>query len=343
MSEKPNTFSGQNPQQIIDRASTHLHSKGQVIQSPHGEIKTLKSSTLVWNHPNPNDNSPHMYPTWNHSSVEWYLDHFVRDTNSPPEQLDHKYIFPFTYAWRMRMHDQGWSHALNVVNLLQKFNYSDLPFERPEDILQLIQETYHYIHPELVLAVLAWLKKENLLLFLVNSQIPQELLNSTRQDLLQNMIDFVAESPYTTQACTPSMLYANIDFLGVTSSAPALQNLHLIVNFTKPNSPPTCEILSFFRELEVTRGAQLELATLLEWGQNIALQTELLLTRITLHTNLLYLRANDKQTNPPISILNHLLQSYGSYSPNQYDINQLIRSPAFLKKVAQTLQIFHQE
>lgn len=322
---------------LVERASNHVQNHGETVTTIYGNQKSLSSATLVLEN---FTNLHNRYLSWDQGSEEWYLNTFVHAT-TPPEQNKPTIIFPYTYAWRLRYHDQGWGHVVLLVDLLQKLNYGDLPFQNYEDIAQLIRETYHIIHPDIVLSVLAWLKRENLILFLINPQIVNEILKSTRQDLVQTIIHQAMSAPSTHKAITPSLLYSSIDSSDLVDHAPAFQNFQIAILFDKNDKPIGFESFHHHRSLDASSSLQLDLAQDLDLGHFISQKIGIPYARLTIHTNQLFVNSSSDTTQ--VSIKDALLKATSAYEPDNFAINDLLHSDKYRSKINLALKQFLNE
>ncbi len=328
---------GESIQELSQKSWDLIGSHGTEIDTEKGRMKIFNHVSFVLSNPK---NINGRFPHWDEDSEDWYLSHFV-NLSITPEQTNHKYIFPYTYAWRTRAHDDGWGYAVTLVNVLQALNYGDLPFDREEDILQLIRETYHAVHPDVVLAVMAWLKRENLILFLINNKIPQEILKSTRKDLLAIIIQQLIKTPTSNKAVTPSLSYSNIDTYGILEHTPAFQNYQVIIRFNEQLNPIGFESYRMHRSLEAGPSLQLDFAHDLEWGEFIAEKIGLPHLKSTINTNQLFLVPEAEKHLETITIKEALLLATGGYEPKNYNLEPYISTPKFKNKVTQTLKLFN--
>lgn len=322
---------------LVERATNYVHSHGETVTTIYGSQKSISSATLVLEN---FTNLHNRYLSWDQTSEEWYLNAFVRPT-TPPEHAKPAIVFPYTYAWRLRFHDQGWGHVVLLVELLQKLNYGDLPFQTSEDIAQLIRETYQSIHPDVLLSVLAWLKRENLILFLINPQIAKEILKSTRNDLIQTITQQAISAPSTHKAITPSLLYSSIDGSGLIEHAPAFQNYQIVIIFDKNDKPIGFESFHHHRSLDASSSLQLDLAQDIDIGHHIAQKIGIPHTRLTIHTNQLFV--NSDRSLDQTAIKEALLHATNAYEPDHYAINDLLHSDKYRDKIKLALQLFLNE
>ncbi|MCA9392045.1 hypothetical protein KC614_02460 [candidate division WWE3 bacterium] len=325
-------------QRIVDNAYSHVRSHGQRVDTSQGPIKALNSVTLILEDPSSADGR---YPFWDKESEDWYLNTFVSPTAAPPESHDHDLIFPYTYAWRSRHHDDGWGYVVALTNILQALNYSDLPFERVDDLKQLLRETYHTLHPDVVLAVLSWLKRENMLLFLINSQIPQEILKASRNDVLGTLVKQLVNTPSSRKAITPSFYYNTTDRYGILEHTPAYQNYQIVIDFDQQGSPVGFESFHQHRSLDASGSIQLDFAHDINWAGLISQKLGIPVQKITIHTNQLFIDDGKSDSEEqPSNIKNLLLKATSGYSPKEFDVESYIGTEKYEKKLEYALSMF---
>jgi len=332
-------ISGETIQQILKQLWDEVNRHGYEQSTQTQTIKYLPSVTLVLTEP---DSPIDRYPYWDQESDEWYLDTFIRDSLGPPEKTGHDIILPYTYSWRSRFHDAGWGHMWGVVRLLQKLNYSELPFERVADIQQLIRESYRYYHPNIVLGVMAWQKRSQLELFLANPLILAQIVKSVRRDILSEIIDHLNYKPSSHKAITPSLLYHNLDTHRITTHTPAYQNYQVQILKDVHGQNTGFQTFHHHRAMDAGGSGQLDFSHDLEWGKEVAEQLGLPLRQITIHTNLAYLITRDRtNTGNPENIADQLTRATGGYFGSKHDIEQTINHPRFIEKAEYVLQNLH--
>ncbi len=328
--------------EIVDRTFNVVHHEGKKLDTYKGKIKAVNSVNIILEDPEEADD---LYTFWDKASVDWYLDTFVRP-NKAPEFENPEIVFPYTYAWRSRFYDNGWGHAQLLATLLQRLNYGELPFYRVEDVQQLIRETYKHIHPDLVLAVLAWLKRENMMIFMINIELVKELVKAQRIDVLEILLKQVTNQPTTQKAITPSFLYGTIDVYGLLEHTPAYQDYQIIVNFDKKGNPIGIESFHHHRELNANGSIQLDLLHDLDWGLMLAKKLGVKLQKVTIHANHLFAYLDTpSQNDTKTTIQQQLLEATNAYAPDKIsseDIEKVINSKKFIKKIRQTIKLFNQ-
>lgn len=327
--------------ELLHQAWETVDQHGQEEVRNQERIKRLPSVTLVWTEP---DNPLDRYPYWDQASEEWYMDIFVRTKLGSPEKTGNPYILPYTYAWRSRYHDEGWGHVWAISQLLNKLNYAELPFERMEDISQLIRETYRYYHPNIVLGVLAWQKRKALETFIASPQVLANIIKTTRSDVIANILATLRNNPETTQNISPSFIYPQLDNYQITTHTPAYQNYQIIGEFNSQGDIAGLSSVHLHRAMNADGSGQLDFAHDLEWGKLIGNKSGLPLKSITIHVNSLYIvtgKTGPEGSTNDDTIASQLLTATGGYQVDKFPVDEYITTAEFQKKVQYLLNQLH--
>lgn len=337
-------ISGKTVKEVLEKVSDAVNRHGQsyIGIGQRGQLKALRGVTIVLEDPN---NEQDRYPYWDRVSDEWYQDHFVREHVHPPEKLNGEIIFPYTYAWRSKYHDQGWGHVFAITQLLTNLNYSELPFTRQQDLNQLVQETYQNYHPDLIFAVLQWLGKKSLELFIAKPFLIEEILSKTRKDILVTCVDQILAAPSTQRAITPSLTYATIDQSGMMTAIPYYQNYQLLVVFNQKGNPIGLESFHLHRTIDVKGGMQLDISHDRDWGMYASEKTGLQLLRMTIYCSDAHLYLDEKGAEKNLSrktnIQQWLMSVTDAYLPDEFNLKKWMQTPQFKTKAQRLLEQFN--
>jgi len=330
---------GETIREVLESARDAVYKNGQRIATDRGEMQVLHGATVILENIDRHTQTirdEDRYPHWTKADETWYLRTFVRPEFGPPEDSRHEIIFPFTYAWRSRFHDQGWGHVLKLILLLQNLNYSEVPFTRKEDIDQLVRETYRQFHPDLVLAVFNWLGKQNLQEFLIEPEQLKRILNTTRRDLIKQIgVQFNPSQPHAYF----STIYVHLDSEEILEKTPVYESIHVAPVFDRQQNPVGFDIYHVHHPFYADTVSQLEFAHDLEWGREIAEATGLPLRQIAVFTPRLYLYPETKNHihSPSLDIQSYLMTNTSGYEPARLDIEQFLGLKNYGRKVLQVL------
>lgn len=321
-------------EKLVKRIYEEVSKHGENITSFEGKLKVLNGVTLILE--NPSDISER-YPYWDEASEKWYLQNFVSPQVGPPETINRPIIYPYTYSWRSHYYDQGWGYVFLIATILQQLNYSSLPFSRAEDLNQLISETYRQVHPDVLMAVLAWIGKTNLEQFIAQPDSLSGILSLTRRNVIAEVVAQLQSSTYSNHALTPSMHYIYTDNFGFLNHTPAIQSYQVITDFDSKMNPVGFESFHLQKTMSADGSGQLDFAHDIEWGKIIQEKTGLPLTRITIYVNQLFLDTKGDQT-PPQNIMQSLLSSIDGYEAANYDIQKRFETNAHRQKLDAILE-----
>ncbi len=276
------------------------------------------------------------YPYWDKSEEMWYLKNFVLSKNPPESPTAPEYIFPYTYGWRSQHYDEGWGHVVQVVNLLRNLGYTEINFLNNLDLIQLIKDTYTSIHPAVLLSVLAWQQRQVLQTFIAYPEFAHTILSHHRKNILKHVAEHLIENPGSSFAMTPSLTYGSFDHIHLTSHAPSYQTFQALVTHDIEYSGNVLETIHHQKSMYADGSGQLDLAHDLLWGKYIANQLGIPHKKITIFVNELMYDGSVEEND--LSVEKALLTSVNGYKPNDFDIEKLLTSETFSKKLEITLK-----
>lgn len=348
-------FQGDNTTEVLKKLWDTINNSGTTYKGQRGLTKSIKGVTLVIN--NPLDESKN-YPYWSKKEDDWYQNNFVRkETNLAPEEevssystpgveyvgtLSPKAIFTYKYAWRSRYYDSGYGHVKAVVEILKRSTIHNLRLTK-QKLTSLLLTTYQLIHPEIMLAVLAW-KGPNLINFyLKNPQVLDLELKSNRVDTLLSIIDELKHSPNSRRAIIPSFIYPKIDQSGPAGGVPVYQTYQLFINFDLKGNPKGLTSFHLHRSFDANGGLQLDINHDKNWGQIASKQLRLPLEKIVIYGNDvgIYLDSDSSHITSKTNIKDWLFAVTDAYDPKTEDIEKRISSEHIQKKIEYTLKKFN--
>lgn len=326
-------FKGSTISDVLKKVWQSIKKHGTSHQSQSGLVNSIRGVTLVINNPLDEKNN---YPYWNKLEDDWYQDNFVKkETNSPPEVLiKNSDIYQYKYVWRSRYYDLGYGHIKGVVNALKQFSISNFQFSIKKQLIDLLKKSYQFIHPEIVLAVLAWKGKKLINYYLKNPSILDQELKSNRTDILLSIISELKQNPSSRRAITPSLLYSAIDQQGSSGGIPVYQNYQLYINFSKSGKPESLTSFHLHRAFDAYGGLQLDINHDKDWGKIASKKLGLPLKQMVIYGNDVWASEDHKKED----IKSWLLAATNSYDPKVEDIEKRLSSESFKKKIEYTLK-----
>jgi hypothetical protein len=322
---------------IIRDAFDHVNNHGQDVMRASGKYKICRGMTLVWNDP---QEKKDRYPYWDEDSEHWYLENFVDEHTGPPEAENQEIILPFTYSWRSNYYDHGWGYVFHVAKLLRQLNYSEIPFTRAEDINELIKETYRAVHPDILMAVIAWIGKQTLEDFITQPDLATAILSFNRQNAVQNIVNKFSHSVLTNHAITPSMFYPATDYFSIFTHIPSFQSYQVLAVIDAKNSPIGFETFHVQRSMSAEGNGQLDFCHAAAWAKFIAENTGLPHIRTSIFINELYIKT-EKQKVTPTNIKDLVIQATDGYEAAYLDINKRLESAEHVRKVDVILNLLN--
>ena len=331
-------FEGKTPADVLKDVQEAIQTHGTSVQTQRGIAKSIRGATFIINDIS---NEKKNYPYWDKPSDDWYQDNFVRkDTTLAPEIIrTGQDIYPYKYAWRSRYYDSGFGYVAAVITVLKRLKIHDLRFKNQSEILKLLQQTYTMIHPEIVLAVLAWKGLKLLNFYLENPKILDLELKSQRRDTLESVIDEIKQSPSSRRAIMPSFTYEHIDHSGAAGGVPVYQNYQLYVNFDKKGNPVGITSYHLHRAIDSFGGAQLDINHDKEWGLYASKKLKLPLKKIVIYVNDVWASFDKdmQHLSNKTDIRSWLFSVTDAYDPKIEDIDKRLSSPLYKKKIIYTL------
>lgn len=332
-------FEGRTPKDVLSQIWDSIKQNGTEIQTQRGMAKSIRGVTLIINDISDEKKN---YPYWSKTEDDWYQDNFVRkETNLPPEQIiKDADIFTYKYAWRSRYYDGGFGYVKAFISSLGKLEIKKLNINSISQLRDLITQTYRYIHPESLLAVLSWKGSRLINFYLENPAILDLELLSQRRDTLESVIAELKQSPNSRRAIIPSFTYEHIDHSGAAGGVPVYQNYQLYVNFNRKGEPISLTSLHLHRAIDAFGGAQLDINHDKEWGLLASRKLGLPLQNIVIYINDVWASfdKNHQNLSRKTDIRSWLFTVTDSYDPKTEDILKRLATPSYKKKIEYTLK-----
>ncbi|MBI2022707.1 hypothetical protein HYS97_02575 [Candidatus Daviesbacteria bacterium] len=346
-------FKDNNTTNVLKQLWQTINQHGTEYKGQRGITKSIRGVTLVIN--NPLDDSKN-YPYWGKIEDDWYQENFVRkETNLPPEEevssyitrrvdyvdtLSPRAIYPYKYAWRSRYYDLGYGYLKAVITALKSIKYQVSSIKRKEDVLSLIHNTYYFLHPEVLLAVLAWKGPKLINFYLKNPKVLDQELKSNRTDTLLRIIGELKQNPNSRRAIIPSFTYPQIDQAGPASGVPVYQTYQLFINFDKKGKPKSLTSFHLHRSFDANGGIQLDINHDKDWGLIASKQLKLPLEKIVIYGNDvgIYTNSVSNHITQKTTIKDWLFSVTDAYNPKTEDIEQRLSKEIYKKKIEYTLK-----
>lgn len=332
-------FEGKTPKDVLSQVWEAIQSHGIAIETQRGLAKSIRGATLIINDIT---NDKKNYPYWDKESDDWYQANFVRkeSTLAPEVIKTGQDIYPYKYAWRSRYYDAGFGYVVGFLNALKRIKKKELRIKDEKQLIELLRQSYQLIHPEVVLAVLAWKGQKLLNFYLQNPKILDLELESQRRDTLESVIAEVKQSPNTRRAIMPAFTYEHIDHSGAAGGVPVYQNYQLYANFNKKGEPVSISSYHLHRAIDAFGGAQLDINHDKEWGLYASKKLGLPLEKIVIYVNDVWASfdKNMQHLSNKTDIRSWLFSVTDAYDPKVENIEKRLNSPTFKKKISYTLK-----
>lgn len=332
-------FEGKTPADVLKDVQAAVQTHGTTVRTQRGIVKSIRGATFIINDIS---NEKKNYPYWDKQSDDWYQDNFVRkETTLAPEEIQKgQDIYPYKYAWRSRYYDSGFGYVAAVIAVLKRLKIQDLRFKNESEIIKLLQQTYTLIHPEVVLAVLAWKGLKLLNFYLKNPKNLELELHSQRRDTLESVIEEIKHSPASRRAIMPAFTYEHIDHSGAAGGVPVYQNYQLYVNFDKKGNPESITSYHLHRAIDAFGGAQLDINHDKEWGMYASKKLKLPLEKIVIYVNDVWASFDKdmQHLSNKTDIRSWLFSVTDAYDPKVEDIAKRLSSHLYKKKIEYTLK-----
>lgn len=277
---------------LLQKAKKILLEKGVKTKSQRGLTWSLNKILLVWTNPQA---GKERYSFWSKKEDQWYQNIFVKKRKSHcPENLAKKndWLFPYTYAQRSRFCDGGLGYSLALVKAAKKIDTNlNQILGNPGDFTSWLAKIGEMVHLQNILSVLKWWQKDLFIYWFNNEKLLQAILNKTRIDALERIIQEINACSLTRRAITPSFIYPLDYFLKPAMGLPPYQNFQLLPG--KEKEPLSS--LHWHRSLDAAGGAQLDFNHDFDWLAKAGLKTNRPMGTIAILVGNLHLYADSEK------------------------------------------------